>query len=246
MLIPNFTFIFGMDELNNSSLSEKDEGNTSPAGFGINSIFSVIDKLKNGAGPFHKYISDVDLLFCTDLGTEPCDFIISSPTKLVFAHVKCVKSNAETQPRPRSAAGNIAEVGGQAIKNLEHLAADSIVTNFGNKTELMSEWKIPAASNISVERTRLLDGNLKNGRYASKRAREKGVRDALDVIASRRRNYSVKKEVWIIIGNGFSKRHFIDQLNKGQSAQLESLQSYQLIDSWLSIASAFDFELIFI
>lgn len=180
---------------------------------------------------------------CADLGTEPCDFIIASPSKLVFAHVKCAKSKAKGKPKPKSAAGNIAGVGGQAIKNLEHLAADSIVTHFGNKKELMNAWSIPAASHDSVERVRLLNGVVQNELYATPKERKVKIDEALDVVAERRRNYSVKKEVWVIVGNGFSKRHFINQLKKGQSAQPESLQSYQLIDSWLSITSAFDFEL---
>lgn len=235
--------IVEIDELSNTALSEKDEKNTALNAFGANSIFSIIDQLKNRTGPFHKHISDADLLMCTDLRTEPCDFIISSPSKLVFAHVKCTKSKAKAKPRPKSAAGNIAEVGGQAIKNLEHLAADSITTYFGNNTELMNAWKIKAASQESVERVRLSNGVIQNHLYATQKERKDKVDEALGIIADRRRNYSVKKEVWIIVGNGFSKRHFINQLNKGQEAQPESLQSYQLIDSWLSTTSAFDFDL---
>lgn len=48
-----------MNDLSNTSLSEKDEKNTSLNAFGVNSIFSIIDQLKNRRGPFHRYISDI-------------------------------------------------------------------------------------------------------------------------------------------------------------------------------------------
>lgn len=235
--------LYGIKELSNPYLSEKDEKNTVNGMFGRNSIFAILDQLKDRDGPFHKYITGVDLVFCADLGTEPCDFIISSPERLIFAHVKCIKSTAKEKPRPRSAAGNIAEVGGQAIKNLEFLVSTTEDMIYGNRTELTKKWCIPKSCSETVERIRLLNGKTNQANFSCQSDRVDAVGETLSVISERRRNYAVRKEVWIVVGNGFSKKHFIKELKKGQRAQSESLQSYQFIDSWLSSLSVFDCDL---
>jgi superfamily II DNA or RNA helicase len=236
----HFQSMISINELNQKGLTEKDERNTSQDSFGENSIFQLVDQLKDKGGPFFNNIQDVDIVFCSDLGTEPCDFILSSPSKLVFVHVKCGKSTAAI-PNPKSAAGNIAEVGGQAIKNIEHLISHSIDTYFGNKTELSKPWKITPNPSLN-ERLRLFNNARFDNPTGDTAARGVALDELFKEIAKRRQDYAVKKEIWLVIGNGFSKNHFKQQLSKGQNGAPESLQSYQFIDSWLATLSSFDID----
>ncbi|MCC7643325.1 MULTISPECIES: hypothetical protein [unclassified Janthinobacterium] len=96
--------------------------------FSLNSVFHIFDKLKNYSlpnptiselGPFYSHIAAADFILCSDMGTEPADFVISSPEKLVYVPVKCGTS----AQRPQSSAGALAEVGSQATKNLEMLVS---------------------------------------------------------------------------------------------------------------------------
>ncbi|NKG33561.1 DEAD/DEAH box helicase [Acinetobacter junii] len=241
--------LISLDFLQNSSLEEKDESNVSEDSFGINSIFYEIDKLKNIAdkknsieslGVFYNYISDVDLVFCTDMNTEPADFILSSPTKQVFIHVKC--SNKRT---PQSSAGAISEVGGQAIKNIEMTVSHDDKLSPANRTTLLGKWPRPNAQNALKDRIRLFDGKRYDSKDVDQVERENKIDEVWGVIAKRRKSPIVKNEVWIIVGRAFSRSHFIEQLNKGSKAQGESLQAFQLMDSWLITAASFDAELKF-
>ncbi|MBZ7258301.1 hypothetical protein FMK76_17760, partial [Klebsiella pneumoniae] len=56
----------------------------------------------------------------------------------------------------------------------------------------------------------------------------------LEKINRRRASSLVRKEIWIVVGNGFSLNHFKSQFNPSVvKKSQESMQSYQLIDSWL-------------
>jgi len=232
-------------ELLAANLSEKEEHAVSGDEFGRNSIFFLIDKLKavgiQGStipefGPFFTYIANLDILLCSDMGTEPADFILSSPDKLVFVHVKC----GSAENRPESSAGALAEVGGQAVKNLEMLTTTQRDLKPGNWSIMPSHWPRPAAAPALYERIRLVDGErfVNVGRTTA--ARAKKLMDIWDTISERRAAPNVGKEIWMIVGNAFSRRHFESQLRKGRDAASESLQAFQLIDSWQSAAASND------
>lgn len=53
----------------------------------------------NNLGQFFEYLPNIDLMLCTDMGTEPADFILSSKDKVVFVHVKCGKSRNHRNPQ---------------------------------------------------------------------------------------------------------------------------------------------------
>jgi len=214
--------------------------------FSGNSLFHLLDKLKNNSqpnptrsqlGPFHKYIPDVDLVFCTDMDTEPADFILSSVSKLVYVHVKC----GSALVKPQSSAGALAEVGGQAIKNIEMLITRNKNLKAANWNILASSWPARNAPQKITERIRLLRGERFSA--SNQEAREQAVEQAWNVVAQRRRSSRVQKEVWIISANSFSANHFEDHLNKGHDGNQESLQAYQLIQSWISTANSNDVDL---
>lgn len=242
--------IIGLPELLNKSLDEKGyvKGaiKVSSDGFGEKSIFHMLDLLKNVSltdpkysqlGPFIKYIPDVDLVFCTDMDTEPADFILSSPTKLIYAHVKCGTSAT----RPQSPAGGLAEVGGQAIKNMEMLISHDINLKAANWSHLVESWPTANAAQKVPERIRLY--GLSRFEAKDQAEREQKVEEVWDTIAHRRRSNTVQKEIWIVAGNSFSADYFETQLRLGAKAAGESLQAYQLIQSWLATASSNDVEL---
>ncbi|WP_429100455.1 DEAD/DEAH box helicase [Aeromonas veronii] len=214
--------------------------------FSEDSIFYLLDKLKayslpnptiEDLGPFYKYIPEADLVINTDMGTEPADFILSSTEKLVYVHVKCGSSTT----RPQSSAGGLAEVGSQAIKNIEMLTSNNTKLKPGNWTELLSPWPKNSAKLLMNERIRMFNRQ----RYSAQDHidREKKLNEVWDLIAQRRSSHAVRKEIWIVAANSFSRKHFSEQLAKGSTANSESLQAYQLIQSWLSNAHSNDVEL---
>lgn len=235
--------IISMPILLSQSLKEKDENNLTINNFSQNSIFNLIDKISNvkqpnptlnDLGEFYQYLPNVDLVLCTDMGTEPADFILSSNDKLVFVHVKCGTS----YQNPGSSAGAIFEVGSQALKNLHYLISNNS-RQFANISWLRNPW--PS-----------INGNT-NGVCLNSRIRlfnksfdiTHSLDDVLDKIDKRRVSTLVKKEIWIVVGNNFSYQHFMNQLSNPSNASPESIQAYQLLDTWLAQASNQDVDMKF-
>ena len=242
--------IIGLPELLDRILDEKgyinEEIQVPNEEFSANSVFHMIDKLKETSlpdptrsqlGPFATYIPNVDLIFCTDMDTEPADFILSSVNKLVYIHVKCGKAKV----RPLSSAGALAEVGGQAIKNIEMLISGNQNLRAANWNSLNASWPTRNAPQQMSERIRLFS----NARFSAidQAEREQKVQEVWELVTQRRQSSRVQKEVWIIAANSFSATHFEAQLNAGHNGSAESLQAYQLVQSWLSTANSNDIEL---
>ena len=238
-----------LNELSSVNLSEKNSDSVQSDEFGGNSIFYLIDQLKavsdpdfspNNCGPFYQYMSNVDLILCSDMGVEHSDFVLSSPDKLVFIHVKCGSSE-----NPESAAGSIAEVGGQAIKNVEHVISHDFDLLPGNHTNLLRHWPTVNSNPYLQERIRLYKRQRFDNPQDDQQIRDEKITEVLQHIADQRRSSAVKKEIWIVVGNGFSKEHFVQQFDDGNQAAPTSLQAYQLLDSWVSTAAGFDVEMKF-
>ncbi len=213
--------------------------------FSINSVFYLLDKLKaNGLpdptrtelAPFGSYIPNADIVLNTDMGTEPADFILSSKNKLVYVHIKCGSTTA-----PQSSAGALAEVGSQAIKNIEMLISGNEFLKAGNWNRLSTAWPSVNATQLMHERIRLFNGE----RFVAENEQERKekLEDVWDVIAQRRLSSAVRKEIWIVAANSFSVDHFSEQLKLGSNANSETLQAFQLITSWVSTARSNDIDL---
>lgn len=241
--------VVGMDSLVGENLDEKGFENrvyqVVNQEFSADSIFYLLDQIKANSldnptlrelGPFNQYIPAADLVLNTDMGTEPADFIISSPDKLVYVHVKCGKTH-----NPLSSAGGLAEVGSQAIKNIEMLISGDINLKAANWNRLQGPWPQNGAAQLMHERIRMFEGE--RFQAADNDEREAKVEEVWEAIAQRRRSSRVHKEVWIVAANSFSARHFEMQLSRGHDARSESLQAYQLIQSWLSTANSNDVDL---
>ncbi|WP_108946913.1 DEAD/DEAH box helicase [Shewanella halifaxensis] len=241
--------VVGMDSLVGENLDEKGllngEYQVVEQEFSVNSTFYLLDQIKSNAldnptlrqlGPFNQYIPAADLVLNTDMGTEPADFILSSPDKLVYVHVKCGSSQS-----PQSSAGALAEVGSQAIKNIEMLISGNSNLKAANWNRLLGPWPQNGAVQQMHERIRMFESE--RFQAANNDEREAKVEEVWEVITQRRRSSRVHKEVWIVAANSFSARHFETQLSRGHNALSESLQAYQLIQSWLSTANSNDVNL---
>lgn len=234
--------IISLDSLLKNGLSEKDEVNTTKDNFGDNSIFHEIDKLSNVKnddphlsvlGGFYQYLPNVDIILCTDLGIEPADFILSSPDKLVMAHIKC----GDSEKKPQSSAGAIAEVGSQATKNIEALIGQKF-DEYYNQTNLSNPWKV--GNNIALDsRIRLYNKEYDPNTFGTPAK----IQEVLEQIKTRRNDVLVQKEMWIIVGNGFSADHFKSGMENISSAKGTSKQAYQLIDTWLTQLSNYEVDL---
>ncbi|WP_084589484.1 DEAD/DEAH box helicase [Cobetia amphilecti] len=241
--------VIGLDSLQGAGLDEKGhigEGVYDIVGgdeFKCSSIFYLVDQLKcNGLkdpaksqlGPFYSYIPEVDFILNSDMGTEPADFILSSNNKLVYVHIKCGKAKYQ----PQSAAGALAEVGAQAIKNIEALISTDESFLFGNISELNSPWPNQNQDNKMYNRLRLFNGERVFSE--NNEDRKKKLEESLNVLAARRKSTVVDKEIWIIAANSFSVDHFSCQLSRGSRAYSETLQAFQLMQSWISTAHVND------
>tara|TARA_R110001583_G_scaffold124593_1_gene275991 strand:+ start:8225 stop:11278 length:3054 start_codon:yes stop_codon:yes gene_type:complete len=238
--------VIGLDSLLNGNLDEKGYQHAVyqvvNQGFSVDSVFYQLDQIKANSlpnptrsdlGPFNQYIPAADLVLNTDMGTEPADFILSSPDKLVYVHIKCGSSG-----NPQSSAGALAEVGSQAIKNIEMLISADENLKAGNWNSLSNPWPSGNAVQQMDERIRMFEGQSYTA--ADNNERETKLAELWDVISRRRRSSRVTKEVWIVAANSFSANHFQDQLLRGNNARSESLQAYQLIQSWMSTAHSND------
>ncbi len=230
--------IYPLKCLSNPALSEKDLPNLTSTEFGVNSIFSLINKLSNvkndnptisELGDFFEHIPDVDMILCTDMDTEPADFVISSKNKLVYVHVKCGKTI-----NPESSAGAITEVGSQALKNIHFLISQNSSLEYANLSRLKTSWPSDNGNDKHIK----LNSRIRL--YNKKFDDNHSLEDVLNLIKYRRSMISVRKEIWIVIGNAFSKKHFESQFSGLRKISPESLQAYQLIDTWLLQASSYD------
>lgn len=228
--------LISLSSLKKTKLNEKDEENLTTTKFGKDSIFYLIDQLSNihdpnvlniDLGDFYPYIPNVDLILCTDMDTEPADFIISSPDKVVFVHVKC---GATT--KPQSSAGALCEVGGQALKNL-HWLIHSGKSKYANTAYLNQQW--PRRSGSKPNRIHL---NTRIRLFDKKFDTNHKLEQVISIIDERRLNPLINKEIWIVVGNSFSKSHFLNQFKSGTVASPESIQAYQLLDTWFNQASS--------
>lgn len=226
-------------------MEERKYVGTTNHGFDPTSVFFLLDKLKeygnpntalSALGPFANYIPGCDFVFCCDMGTEPADFIISSPEKLCFVHVKC-----GTADNPQSSAGALAEVGSQAIKNIHMLVSTNDEIKPGNFNIWDHRWPSAGAEHSIETRYRLFDGQINKPVPVGGSLSQ----NAWELICERRRSLRCKKEIWVVSANAFSKNHFVTNLSDPLTSLPETIQAYQLIEDWLSTAEELDVDLKF-
>lgn len=243
------TSVIPLEEMQSISLFEKGLSagkkyiRTTRDSFDSESIFGMIDRLKGYGnpdtpygqlGPFAKFVPGCDLVLCCDMGVEPADFILSSPEKLCFVHVKCGSA-----AQPQSAAGAIAEVGSQAIKNIHMLVSVDRNTKPGNFSSWSGPWPYVNAQYPLDTRFRLFGGVINHRAAADGSDAEK----AWNIICERRESMRCNKEIWIVCGKSFSSSHFTNSIGHPVRSSPESVQAFQLVEDWLSTADELDVDL---
>ncbi|HSS50043.1 MAG TPA: hypothetical protein VLX28_13990, partial [Thermoanaerobaculia bacterium] len=188
-------------------------------GWEIGSLFALIDTLGKGTA-LEKRLQDVDLLVCDDMGTEAADFIaVSRAQKLVvFIHAKAFKVG-----RKRSASG-LQEVVSQAVKNLEFLLPTSVRVP-KNQARWDQPWKSRNADGEEME----VESRIRIGPSDKNRAWR--------TIQRLIRNPGTTRQVWIVLGSGFSLESFRKEAEK-EPMPPEIVQVVYLMQSaWSAVHS---------
>jgi len=180
-------------------------------------LFYLIDKLGNGT-ELKEYFGDINILICDDMGAELADFIAvdTKELKVIFIHAKAFK---ETRKRSATA---FHEICSQAVKNLEILHPLST-----RKLSNLKKWEEPWKSSIGTvkNRIRICKGVSKNSTDIWEKMRE--------IV----RNPSSRKEVWILLGSGFSLKAFKNEIEKNRPSA-ETVQIIYLLQStWSAVSS---------
>ncbi len=182
-------------------------------GWTRDSIFGIIDNLGKGTG-MNKDFKDIDLLICDDLGNEIADFIATntSDNKVIFIHAKAATISHLVS------ASSFHVVCAQVMKNLHYLHP-MITENPPN----IKKWNRPWTDGRATVKKR-----IRKGQYTSNGAWKK--------ISSMIRDPVSTKEVWIILGKGFSLQHFENERNKPDPAPEVIQILYLLLSTWRSVS----------
>ncbi len=172
-------------------------------------LFHLIDNPSKGTEL--EQLGRADILVCDDMGTEIADFVVANTgeKRVVLIHAKAFK-----QTRSISASA-FQEVCSQATKNLEiiHPLSDK-------KPSKLASWD------------KLWKGKVKRIR--------KGGANGQDVWGKIRtiiRDPSSSREVWIILGAGFSKGKFETELHKSNPKPQIIQIIYLLQSTWSAVSS---------
>jgi superfamily II DNA or RNA helicase len=188
---------------------------TDNSGWEDGSLFDFIDKV--GEKGQLAEGEEFDFLVCDDMGKETADFIAVSikNKRVVLIHAK-----AHDKPAYTSASA-FHEICSQATKNLGFISPFSKVIP-GNKSLWDGVWRGPSTDGFVSDRIRRssLDSD--------------GVWRGIESLLN---DPSSKKEVWLVIGQGFSYQRFTAGIKK-KPPQPEIIQILFLLQStWSATAS---------
>ena len=183
------------------------------------SVFAVIDKLagtqrqRADIREMSTYFDRLETLLCTDMGTEPCDFIAMQPDRIAFIHAKYGDG-------AKRSASVFHDVVGQAIKNLVFLLPTT------QSTPPVSSWDDPWPAKGT-------------GGTTLNRLRTPGDTTA-DEIWRRARGIvtdpNAQKEVWIVLGAGMSISTVRSEM-EDKHPEDEIIQIYALLQTaWSTVA----------
>lgn len=193
--------IFIPDKKITSLKEEKGDAASDKSGWKSGSVFHLIDNL-GSSSILSTHMSDASILVCDDTGSnESCDFIFASNSKVAFIHAKAFKRGR------KQSASAFHDVCGQAIKNLNFLTptSDNIPPN-------MHLWRQSWKANKQEvsSRVRIGDGSPQE------------IWNRLKALI---RDPNIRREVWIVVGNGFS----IDEFKKNVNSNNPSPEFTQII-----------------
>lgn len=198
---------------------ESEKGTTrlkSTAGWDRCSLFYLIDHVGEAEG-LAPNLHDIDILVCDDMGTEIADFIAASTSerRIMFIHAKAFSKAKQTS------ASAFQEVCGQATKNLSwlHPYSEILVPN-------LNKWD---ASWNGGSRLGIVERRIRRG---------KGDAESIwDQLSDIIRDPNSQREVWIVLGQGFSQKRFKAE-SKKRKPDPEIVQILFLVQStWCAVSS---------
>jgi hypothetical protein len=184
--------------------------------FDRNSVFAVIDKLAGTARQRREiremspYFDRLETLVCTDMGTEPCDFIAMQPDRIAFIHAKYGEGAIRS-------ATVFHDVVAQAIKNL------SFVLPGTQSSPPKGNWDQPWRSKDSR------GGTVKRLRTPTVLSADEIWRRTREIVT----DPAAQKEVWIVLGDGMSIASVRTQMESRHPAD-EIIQIYTLLQTAFS------------
>lgn len=186
-------------------------------GWAADSVFGVIDRLKtpDDPGPAAKmsgYFPNIDMLLCTDLQVEICDFVARQPDRIAFIHAKVGGGKSRS-------ASVLHDVVAQALKNLLYLQP------LGEEIPPHGHWDQPWSPDLSKGSL----GRLRTpGKLTSKQMWERAREVITDPNADR--------EVWLVLGAAMSKQAIVKQSRLAQPTS-EMIQIYALLQvAWSAVS----------
>jgi superfamily II DNA or RNA helicase len=212
----DLTRIFTSSEALVKTTSEKGpKGSSKESGWHQDSVFHLIDSRGEGTN-LYSDMRNIEYLVCDDFSSEIADFIGVDETgkRVVFIHAKH-GGGAERS------ASVWAEICGQAVKNLGYVQ--------------------PFPSTVPLNNILRWNGSWTHEHYGTvdRRMRSKGITgEAMwDKVLEMVRNPDTSREVWLVLGQGFSAKKFEENRNKRRKPP-ETIQIYhQLTATWAAVSS---------
>lgn len=177
-----------------------------------NTVFGMITALSPSSGrtpetEMSSLVADLDMLLCTDMGSEVADFVLTTPRRVAFVHAKAASQTSYCS------ASALHDVASQALKNLSHLQPLTVVPM--DRTR----WAKPWASGHVIGKTH----RLRYGNFQTSDAMWKHIRSHIT-------NPAVDREVWIVLGKSMSKQRLQTQSKKAKPTA-EAIQVFALLQA---------------
>ncbi|MCU1694670.1 MAG: box helicase [Mycobacterium sp.] len=176
------------------------------------SVFGVISALSPSSShtpdsEMSRLAANLEMLLCTDMGSEVADFVLTTPNRVAFIHAKAARKKSYCS------ASALHDVASQALKNLTHLQP---LTNVPMKR---GSWTKPWSSgHVSGTTYR-----LRHGSFDTSDAMWKHIRAHIT-------DPDIDREVWIVLGKAMSKEKLQEQARKRRPSA-EAIQVFALLQA---------------
>jgi hypothetical protein len=173
------------------------------------SVFGLVDRVRGGDAapePLRRLFPTVDLLLCTDMGSEVADFVIANQARIALVHAKHGGGAVHS-------AGALQEVIGQAMKNLAHLQPVDPPVPY--RRNWCAPWR-PTDQYQPVTRQRV-------GQYGDEDQLWAAMRDVIT-------DPNSDREVWLMLGGTLSKSAVVANLASDETSP-QTIQIYALLQN---------------
>lgn len=176
------------------------------------SVFGMITALspscpRTPTAELSELVDGLDMLLCTDMGSEVADFVLTTPRRVAFIHAK-----ASSEKRDCSASA-LHDVASQALKNLSHLQPLTVVPM--DRSRWGRRW---SSGHVTGTTHR-----LRYGAFSTKDAMWKHIRSHIT-------NPDIDREVWIVLGKSMSKQRLETEAKKARP-RAEAIQVFALLQA---------------